>query len=466
MVNSLPINPDHSVHWLDQRTVTTVSLTTRLGILVTAICACIWILGIVIGFGPAVSLLTTVGIASCLLGFMRPVMGAYGVAILCTLDAITRVFVLTGGLFRWNTINYLMLVAIAVGIPTLIRRGDSISRVLLIFIGFLGYNLLGSKDIEAGIQHILAAVSYFGLLVYLLRGTNKRETWHWIAIISNTVAALGGLVYFLQVDNLPKMNANAWAHFPLSALFSVCCASAVPENTPRRRSLLWGLFIVNFVWVVLTGSRGGITIALCCLWYMICRIVGLSRRMMFLASMAILGSLVANQFGERQEYVMHRLDKSVSTEYSLSSRTSGRSDLAIGGWRMFQEHLITGVGTGGFAVAWKNLTNRYGLGNYAMNRESEAHSGWVKTFAEGGIVGIVLHVAFVLSIWRAGAATRMRPLRQLGLLATLTLSVGFLSTEFQGKSLWYLTACSAVIIQQEFRYRKRAKQASQSNSHA
>ncbi|WP_442508736.1 O-antigen ligase family protein [Novipirellula sp. SH528] len=393
------------------------------------------------------------GLIASLAGLARPTLGVYGIAILCTLDALTRVFVMTGGIFRWNTVNYIMLMVIGLGFPVLIRRNDLTTRTLVAFFAFLAIELLMTKDMEAGVQHLLAGVSYFGLLIYFVRGTHDLVTWHWIALISNTVAAFGGLLYFLQMETLPEMNANAWAHFPLTALFSACLASAVPSNVRWLKKTIWVLVIINIVWVVLTGSRGGITIASCCLLYMVSSIPGITRRVMFVSSATILGLIVASQFSDRQAYVMHRIDKSVDGDHSLSSRTSGRSDLAIGGWRIFLKNPLFGVGTGGYAVAWKNLDDRVGMGTYAADRESEAHSGWVKTLAEGGLIGIALHIAFVLSPFLVGMRSRKKSIWQLGLLVTFALAVAFLSTEFQGKGLWYLAAGAAVVMQQQRRKR-------------
>ena len=96
-------------------------------------CTLIWMLGFIVGFQRSIMLITTLGIVASLVGFSRPTIGIYGVSILCTIDALTRVFVMTGGLFRWNTVNYIMLLMIGLGFRILI----SMCRIDLIRDGFI-----------------------------------------------------------------------------------------------------------------------------------------------------------------------------------------------------------------------------------------------------------------------------------------------------------------------------------------
>ncbi len=413
---------------------------------ISLLCLGIWLLSPVVGFERCVTMITTIGLLASIVGIASPVIGVYGITILCTLDAMTRVFVLTGGIFRWNTVNYLLLIVVMLGVPILIRRKELNTKLLAVFVAYLTILLLTSPDRAGGFQHLLGAFSYFGILVYFVRGTKDSSVWHWTALVSNSVAALGGMLYFLNREGLPYINANAWAYFPLTALFTACIASVVPSNLRRLKLLILILAIVNIVWVLLTGSRGGITMASCCLMHLISGIPSVSKRVMFLVTGIAIGMVVVSQFAEQQEYVLHRLDKSVDSEKSLASRTSGRSDLMIGGWRIFLENPVLGVGTGGYATHWFHLKNRTGLSDYASKRKSEAHSGWVKTLAEAGILGIALHIAFVLSFAAVGMRSRKRNMRMLGVLVSLALAVAFISTEFQGKGLWFISAAAAVVM--------------------
>ena len=410
------------------------------------LCALIWIAGLFLGFQQSVRALTVLGLIATIVGMSRPTIGTLGIGILCTMDALTRVFVMTGGLLRWNTFNYVLLVAMALHIPLLLQRRELPTRILLLLIVLLTIHLLLGPSITGGAQHILGAVAFFGLLIYFVRGSKDPLVWKWLAVVCGVIGALGGFVYFLQESNLPPINKNAWAFLPLTPIFAACLARSASQQRKPISNLMWLLVVANVVWVVLSGSRGGMTIAASCLLYLLSGMKGMSNRVIILTAGALLSAILLSRFAEQKEYVIHRFEKSVDTEYSLASRTSGRSDLAIGGWRMFLEHPIMGVGTGGFAIAWKDLRNREGLGNYAADRHSEAHSGWIKTLAEGGLPAFMLHLAFVLSFCVAGYRTEDRPLVFLGILVTVTLLVSFISTEFQGKAIWFFAAGATVVL--------------------
>ncbi len=431
------------------------------GLLFSVAIVVIWVSGFALGYRQAVTMLSTLGVVATVIGIAKPQIGMFGIGILCTLDAVTRVFVLTGGLLRWNTFNYILLIACGLSFPLLVRCKDLPKRMLTLLLVFLGCNLLFVPQVAGGVQHMLGAVAYYGLLVYFMRGTKDQSLWEWVAIVCLIVGALGGFLYFLQQDRLPYINKNAWAFLPLTAIFSACLARTHQSQRKSVAILLWTMVIANVVWVVLSGSRGGMTIAASCLLYLLSGIPGVSGRAIILAGGVFLGGILASDFAEQREYAIQRFDKSVNSEISISSRTSGRSDLAIGGWRMFLQHPIIGVGTGGYSKAWLNLENREAMGNYAADRASQAHSAWVKTLAEGGIPGIALLIAFVFSFTRLGFRSGDRPLLYLGLLVSVTFSVAFISTEFQGKGLWFFAAGSTVVLSRELQRLREASRLKQ-----
>jgi O-antigen ligase len=164
--------------------------------------------------------------------------------------------------------------------------------------------------------------------------------------------------------------------------------------------------------------------------------------------------VAAAHFSQMQERATFRLfklfttDQPLSGNYSLSSRTSGRSDLAIGGFYIFEAHPM-GVGTGSFKLAWKNLDRHDNMGDYARGELRAAHSGWVKVLAENGVLGILLLAAWVGSFAYGALRTRKRTLRRLGFLTSLALAAALLSTEFQSKGLWYLAAGATVFLQRD-----------------
>ena len=70
--------------------------------------------------GRAFVALTAIGLAATVVGAIRPVIGLYGITMVCLLDAISRVYVFTGGVLRYNTLNYWLLCALVLFATTLV----------------------------------------------------------------------------------------------------------------------------------------------------------------------------------------------------------------------------------------------------------------------------------------------------------------------------------------------------------
>src|SRR5690606_14757453 len=117
----------------------------------------------------------------------------------------------------------------------------------------------------------------------------------------------------------------------------------------------------------------------------------------------------------------------------------------LGAWEIFREHPL-GVGTGSFPASWARLGPRPGISSFMRGRRFSAHSAWVRTLAENGVLGILLFTGFVTSFGLAGLRRRTRRLRVLGIMTSAVLAVAFISTEFQSKPVWFLAAASAVLL--------------------
>jgi O-antigen ligase len=160
----------------------------------------------------------------------------------------------------------------------------------------------------------------------------------------------------------------------------------------------------------------------------------------------VLGLAVAAQFADLRGTTLHRVDRLLDPSVSMSGRTSGRSDLVLGGWYIFLDHPF-GVGTGGFYSAWADLGRREGLSGFQAGERFDAHAGWIKTLAENGVPGALLLMVYVGSFALAGMRRSNPDLRGLGILTTVVLGVAFLSTEFQCKGLWFLATAVTVLLQ-------------------
>lgn len=423
----------------------------------------VWAASFVVGFQLALTVLTLAGFVAAVVGVRQPVLGLFGVGVLCALDPIASALLLTGGLLRWNTFNYWLLVVMGLSLPFLLRLNDAQSRIAQLFVMLLALETVISSGPEVGVQQVLGIVILFGLLVYFARAGADNQSWYWLALVMAVVAAVGSLAFFMQAGRaafylhrdlslsggIPYINPNVWSLFPLAALFATCMAFPLANDRPRIQTVLLVLGAFNFVWVFLSSSRGSLLIAFCCLLFLTIKIPRLSQRAFLVVMGALLAFLISTQFTNLQEDSLKRLDLLFDSSDQIGYRTSGRSDLALGGWYIFLDHPL-GVGTGGFERAWADLGMVDGIsGTYGVGEEKAAHSGWIRTLSENGLPGILLLVAYVLSFALVGWRKRKEGLFGLGLLVTSALAVAFLSNEFQDKALWFLCAGVTFLLHRE-----------------
>lgn len=414
----------------------------------------VWAASFVVGFQVALTIIEAVGLLTLVVGLVNPRLGMVGITMLCVIDGPARVYLLTGGVMRWNTLNYWLLLTMLLYLPFLVRLRDRHSILLTALVGLLVVDLSITNNLVDGVQHILGIFITFGLLIYFARAGTDKRMWFWISAIAGLTGALGGLSWFFQRLHLPQINENAWAMFPCTALFAICLGFPYAVSMKRGQATLLSLAVVNLMWIFLSGSRGTLLIGACCVIVLLLTMRGLRQRTVAIVSGALIIVVAAAHFSQMQERAMFRIfklfttDQPLSGNYSLSSRTSGRSDLAIGGFYIFEEHPM-GVGTGSFKIAWKNLDRHDNMGDYARGELRAAHSGWVKVLAENGVLGILLLAAWVGSFAYGALRTRKRVLRRLGLLTSVALAAALLSTEFQSKGLWYLAAGATVFLERD-----------------
>ena len=407
----------------------------------------VWGAGLAIGFQAALAILVALGFGAAIVGLFRPVIGLFGIGMLCTVDAMMRAYLLTGGLLRWNTFNYWLLIVMVIAIPLILRANDRQTGWLTGFVLLLCLELFETPGVEAGVFHILSVVTVLGMRVYFTRASLDGRAIYWLGMITGTVSAAGGLLFFLQRHGLPRIDENAFSYFPLTGLFGICLAFPIAVREQRGVKLLGALAFITSCWVMLIGSRGGILVGLSCLLYLVLMIPGRSQRFA-LASAAILVLVgVTSQFAEMREHSLERVGNLFDSERSAARRTSGRSDLALGAWMIFCENPM-GVGTGGFAKNWARISveQSQAFSGYKRGKEQTCHSAWMKTFAENGVPGFLLLGGYVLSFAAAGWRDHRREMCLLGILTSVCLAQAFVSTEFAGKGLWLLAAGATEIL--------------------
>ncbi|HEX3157351.1 MAG TPA: O-antigen ligase family protein [Gemmatimonadaceae bacterium] len=442
----LPYRPrrTRAVVVADDRTVAHWGMAFALIIIVA------WTTSVLVGFALPFKLLVLVGFAGMMIGIRLPAVGLMGITILCVSDAPARVYIMTGGLFRWNSFNYALLFVALIAAPTLLRVRDPHTRLLQLLLLTLGWGLLVTPDLAEGEQQMIAAVSAMGLLYYTLRAAPSREAWYWAGFNGVLMAAAMGLSYYVHRNQLPGINANAWALSLVGGLVAACFASVAAGRRRLRQLGILAVASVVLVSIFLSGSRGSLLIGLFCVFVMMLILPSVPMRAFAIAIGAVIAAVSIARFGDLEANSLHRIRKMLTREhdlsgdYSLSARTNGRSELVMGGIYMFR-HQPMGVGTGGFDIAWRDLPLEAGV-SFKRGREFSAHSGWIKVLAENGVVGITLLMAWVVSFYLVARRRRERILRLLGVLTTGVLGLALLSTEFQSKPLWFLVCGFTALV--------------------
>ena len=423
----------------------TVRQSTLVGAGFVAAILAIWLVAGVTDYRVGVFALTALGFLGAVIGLRNARVGFVAVAMLCALDPLMGWAVFTGGILRWNTFNYWLILVAMLWAPLLLRRGGGPLRMAQLCLLLLGIGLIYSPDRARGVQDILGFASVLGLTTYCARVRLSRDDWYWIGVICGSMAVVGGLLFLMRQSSLPHLNPNAWAFLPLTGLFAVCIALPCSFHRPRGPAVLSALAACCATLAFLSGSRGAVLIAAVCGTYLIAALRGLRRRTVFLGATALIVVATASQFTRMQHAATERVLLLFDPGTKLADRTSHRSDLALGGWAIFRKSPM-GVGTGGYTQALGKLGPRDGVSMASRYRRFEAHAGWIKTMAENGVPGLLLTAGFFASFAVAGIRSRSRDLLRLGVFAFVTLSVSFVFTEYQNKAIWFLAAASIAML--------------------
>ena len=417
--------------------------------------ASIWIASFAIGFTHALAALALLAFSGAAIGLVRPKLGFLSISVLCTLDALTRNFLFSGGLLRWNTLNFFLLVVAFLFARRLLARKTASFRFALTLVVLLSVELAWSSSLMDGLQQILGALSFFGLLAFCSRIGLDSETWYAAGLVNGVAGAVGGLIYFLQAATLPPVNPNSWSLFPLTSLFVVCLAFPFVSRRPWRQLALGLLGAVDVVWVFLSGSRGSLLVAFCCVVFLLRQIPTPGRRLVVISGFAFAVFLGALIFQERWENALSRLARLASEERTLANKTSGRSELLKSSWKLFLEHPVLGVGTGGFADERLRLGEREDIGEFRKNARMQSHSGWSKILAENGLPGLLLLAGFVFSFAVTSRRSPWSAGRSLGLMVSAAWATALFTSEFQAKGIWFMAAAATVLLETARRVRAR-----------
>jgi O-antigen ligase len=414
------------------------SSAARWGMLLVILIVLVWGVGFLIGFQVSLAILLGIGLILSVVGLVSPSLGLMAIGMVAALDAMANIFLYTGGLLRYNTLNYFLLFIILLNIPLVLRMNDLSSRTLQIFLLLMTIELTFSKNISNGVQDVLNIGATFGMVVYFARALKDELSIYWLGIVNGVLAGLGGFVFFLQMNQLPYANPNDWTYFSMTALFSICISYPFAVKYHKDRFILLFLAVVNFAWIFLSASRGSLLVAILAGAFLFLSTRSISWKTLMVVIVIGVGVWVSANFAEQQVTTVTRIQELFDPTLSATKRTSKRSVIADAGWQIFQKNPM-GIGTGSF----EEETTNTGL----LGTQRPPHSAWVQVLAENGVLGILFLTAFIGSFALAGFRKNAEGKLLFALFISLVLASAFIAKEFRGKSLWFLAASGIVLLQ-------------------
>jgi O-antigen ligase len=289
----------------------------------------------------------------------------------------------------------------------------SLQIALSVWLGALGVSALWGQFASLGSLLLLLTGVVWCFL--LLAARPHVEHLSWVLVISGSVIAAVALAQFLDADPFSALgwisassgnsrmrvfatlgNPDFVAAF-LSGLLplTICLTSELRE----QRWLLMGLSALQAAAILATGSRASIlALGGALLWMMHLR----GRRLACVLSLTAL-CIVA-------------LAASTHPARSLSTTLRGRSYI----WKVtaahLREHLLLGLGPGGFGASFPAWEAQYWRGipddrdRQFAGVEDHAHNDYLEIFADHGAVGLLGFVAVLLAFLRIAASRSKNPL--------------------------------------------------------
>lgn len=416
------------------------------------------IAGVVVGIEWAMSGFVIIAMGIFLYGLRVHALGLLGAGLLFALEPLATdlllspeagnpLGVMTLGVWRYNTIAYAFLLAGATSIRFVWRENDIHTTWLKALLLLQALQLGITSDVPNGIQQMLDYATWFGVMTVLARVVKDDKAWYWMAVVTSVAALVASFLYYSQLGRLPHTNPNNFVYTPLSALFAICLAFKA-AGTSTRQVGLWLMAVTALASAFLSTSRGGLLTGIPCLLFLTWQMRHFRQRFALMIFVLLVGLGGVAAFSHFQTKSAERFELLFDSKTSIAHRTSGRSDLFVGGWEIFQ-HNPLGIGTGGFENAWSRLGSVDGQRQFMRSgKRFPPHSGWTRVTVENGIAGIVIFACWIFSF--AIAAWRQAPnshILGVGILATVAMCVGFISVEAHHPAIWLLSGGAAVQLQ-------------------
>jgi O-antigen ligase len=302
----------------------------------------------------------------------------------------------------------------------------------------------------------VALYPFVGLLIFNLPLSEHDHRRAWVAFLISGlgVAALGLVLYVANVHiwvpnpavanrlNITFADPNITARFLTIAM----CAAVLMFSA--RQAPPWlsvGTAIACAVVLPMTWSRSGLILFV--ISAVIAVILALDhRRAATIGAIALLAFAASTAINpdtrDRAGAAVSTLVTAVAGgPVAQSTAIPGNQDVSLAdnrvylvraGWSMFVDHPLAGVGLGGFQHAMLTAYKSFLPPGYT---DSVSHTSLVTVLAEQGVIGVLLLVAFLLTLAWEALAARRRPDRWAfwsTLPATLIIPI-FLYSQFEAR---------------------------------
>jgi putative inorganic carbon (hco3(-)) transporter len=295
-----------------------------------------------------------------------------------------------------------------------------------LWLGAVLFSLIGSPDAEGSLD-LLGVVPEFLVAwsVFLLIADAARFRWALYGVACTTVffstLTLIQAVFGLHGNDLwgfaqggiqqvslgvndwrptgPISDPNFYAQLLLPGL-AICIDRTLHGSVwATRTSAALGMVVISAA-LILTGSRGALVASVAMVVVFLYR----ERRMLKFLPVVLIAPVVAvflvPALGDRMDAGLRSVASlEVGTAGHLDTAVVGRFNELMAAQYMYREHPWTGVGYGQFERHYQPVSARYDL----MMRPADrgAHSLYLETLAEQGLLGIVVLAAILAMAARA-----------------------------------------------------------------
>ncbi|WP_457747147.1 O-antigen ligase family protein [Sulfurimonas sp.] len=199
-----------------------------------------------------------------------------------------------------------------------------------------------------------------------------------------------------------------------------------------KSSLLLKIFMIMFIMsatanIFVTGGRTGYSsfiflMVVLCFFYLKKYAIGIVVFVVLVFSLAYMNSTIfKKKIAQTQESLLHLTKEDPDFNTSLGARIG----IIYYGYQSIKSNPLFGVGTGGAMTAIKNITPEKWT---EIHRQPHAHNQFLSIFISLGIVGLLIFLNIYYQIFRYKQEDK--ELRFIMIFATLAITVGILSTQF------------------------------------